>query len=61
MSKHAVTYTEDGNEETEMRGFSSYCKLLTNSKGVSCSMCSRTKDNLQRKHYRQKECNDRPP
>ena len=59
VSTHSVTYAEDGIEETEMRGFSN-CKLLSNSKGECCSMCSKTKDNLRRKHSRQEECKDRP-
>ena len=60
VSKHSVTYAEDGIEETQMRGFSSNCKLLSNSKGECCSICSKTKDNLRRKHSRQEECRDRP-
>ena len=60
VSKHSVTYTEDGIEETEMRGLSSHCEVLSNSEGICCSMCSNTKDNLRRKQFRREECKDRP-
>ena len=60
VSKHSVTYAEDGVEETDMRGFSTHCEVLSNSEGECCSMCSKTKDNLRRKHFRQEECKDRP-
>jgi len=60
VSKHSITYTEDGIKETEMRGFSSHCEVLSNSEGKCCSMCSKTKDNLRWKHFRQEEYKDRP-
>lgn len=60
VSKHSITYTEDGIKETEMRGFSSHCEVLSNSEGECCSMCSKTKDNLRRKHFRLEEYKDRP-
>ena len=39
VSKHSITYTEDGIKETEMRGFSSHCEVLSNSEGnaVPCA------------------------
>ena len=60
VSIHSTTYTEDGIKETEMRGFSSHCEVLSSSEGERCSPCSKTKDNLRRKHFRQEEYKDRP-